>query len=80
MKEILYELRRRGVFTVVGGPWVTVREDDFVDLADVIFVGEPEETWPRFLAEWGAGRHQIRYEQAERRASSSALESGRAVV
>jgi radical SAM superfamily enzyme YgiQ (UPF0313 family) len=70
MKEILYELRRRGVFTVVGGPWVTVREDDFVDLADVIFVGEPEETWPRFLAEWGAGRHQIRYEQAERRASS----------
>ena len=69
MKEILFELKRRGVFTVVGGPWVTVREDDLADLADVIFVGEAEETWPRFLAEWGAGRHQIRYEQAERRAS-----------
>ncbi len=66
MKEILFELKRRGVFTVVGGPWVTVREDDLADLADVIFVGEAEETWPRFLAEWSVGRHQIRYEQAER--------------
>src|SRR6266567_1629829 len=46
MKEILFELKRRGVFTVVGGPWVTVREDDLADLADVIFVGEAEETWP----------------------------------
>jgi radical SAM superfamily enzyme YgiQ (UPF0313 family) len=66
MKEVLFELKRRGVFTVVGGPWVTVREDDLADLADVIFVGEAEETWPRFLAEWSAGHHQTRYEQAER--------------
>jgi radical SAM superfamily enzyme YgiQ (UPF0313 family) len=66
MKEILSELKRRGAFTVVGGPWVTVREDDLADLADVIFIGEAEETWPRFLAEWGDGRHQTRYEQAER--------------
>ena len=27
MREILAELSRRGVFTVVGGPWVTVKED-----------------------------------------------------
>src|SRR4051794_29341222 len=52
MREILTELKRRGIFTVVGGPWVTVREDYFGDLADVIFVGEAEETWPRFLQEW----------------------------
>jgi radical SAM superfamily enzyme YgiQ (UPF0313 family) len=66
MKEILCELKRRGVFTVVGGPWVTVREDDLADLADVIFIGEAEETWPLFLAEWEDGRHQARYEQAGR--------------
>ncbi|MBV8676022.1 MAG: B12-binding domain-containing radical SAM protein, partial [Planctomycetaceae bacterium] len=66
MKEILANLKRRGVFTVVGGPWVTVREDYFGDLADVIFVGEAEETWPRFLSEWGQGLHQVRYEQAEK--------------
>jgi radical SAM superfamily enzyme YgiQ (UPF0313 family) len=66
MKEILDELKRRGVFTVVGGPWVTVQEDDIAGLADVIFIGEAEETWPRFLVEWSEGRHGTRYEQAER--------------
>jgi radical SAM superfamily enzyme YgiQ (UPF0313 family) len=66
MKEILTELKRRGCYCVVGGPWITVQEDYFGDLVDAIFVGEAEETWPRFLSEWGHGRHQYRYEQAER--------------
>jgi radical SAM superfamily enzyme YgiQ (UPF0313 family) len=64
MKEILTELKRRGAFTVVGGPLVTVQEDYFEGLADVIFIGEAEETWPRFLLEWQEGRHAARYEQA----------------
>jgi radical SAM superfamily enzyme YgiQ (UPF0313 family) len=64
MREILTELKQRGAFTVVGGPWVTVQEDYFGDLADVIFVGEAEETWPQFLRDWQGGRHQRRYEQA----------------
>lgn len=66
MHEILAELRRRGCFTVVGGAWVTVREDDLKGLADVIFIGEAEESWPRFLAEWSEGRHAGRYEQPGR--------------
>jgi radical SAM superfamily enzyme YgiQ (UPF0313 family) len=66
MREILEELKRRGVFTVVGGPWITVQEDAFEELADVIFVGEAEETWPRFLREWQQGVHASRYEQAEK--------------
>ena len=66
MKEILTELKRRGVFTVVGGPLVTVQEDYFEGMADVIFVGEAEETWPRFLGEWKHRLHQYRYEQAEK--------------
>src|SRR3954462_3725337 len=66
MKEILTELKRRGVFTVVGGALVTVMEDSFEGMADVIFVGEAEETWPRFLGEWEQGLHQYRYEQAEK--------------
>jgi radical SAM superfamily enzyme YgiQ (UPF0313 family) len=66
MVEVLTELKRRGAFTVVGGPWVSVQEDYFGDLADVIFVGEAEETWPLFLREWADGRHAARYEQAER--------------
>ena len=67
MKEILDRAEAaRAVSRVVGGPWVTVQEDYFGDLADVIFVGEAEETWPRFLQEWKQGLHQYRYEQAEK--------------
>lgn len=63
MRDILTELKTRGCFTVVGGPWVTVQDDYFGALADVVFVGEAEETWPRFLQDWEAGRHEARYEQ-----------------
>jgi radical SAM superfamily enzyme YgiQ (UPF0313 family) len=66
MQEILEELKRRGVFCVVGGPWVTVQEDSFGDLADVIFVGEAEDTWPQFLNDFEARTHQSRYEQKDR--------------
>jgi|SRR5271166_602785 len=66
MREILRELKSRGVFTIVGGPWVSVQEDYFDGLADVIFVGEAETTWPQFLTEWTQHRHQRRYEQLER--------------
>jgi radical SAM superfamily enzyme YgiQ (UPF0313 family) len=65
MRAILTELRSRGLFTVVGGPWISVVEDFFEGLVDVIFVGEAEETWPRFLDEWRRGEHSPRYEQAE---------------
>jgi len=64
MKAILEELKERGVFTIVGGAWITVKEDYFDGLADVMFVGEADETWPQFLNEWSRGEHQERYEQA----------------
>jgi radical SAM superfamily enzyme YgiQ (UPF0313 family) len=66
MREILVELRRRGVLVVVGGPWVSVHEEYFAGLADVIFVGEAEETWPEFLRDYESGQWKPRYEQKER--------------
>jgi hypothetical protein len=66
MREILETLNLHGVFTVVGGPWVTVQEDYFEDVTDVIFVGEAEETWPQFLNEWQQGLQQYRYDQLEK--------------
>src|SRR3954447_11680098 len=49
MREILRELHARRVFAVVGGPWITVAENWYDGLVDVIFVGEAEQTWPQFL-------------------------------
>lgn len=66
MLEILQELRKRGIFAVVGGPWVTVSEEYFGNLAEVIFVGEAEETWPQFLIDFQAGNWSKRYEQTNK--------------
>jgi len=66
MLEILQELRKRGIFAVVGGPWVSVSEEYFGNLAEVIFVGEAEETWPQFLLDFQAGNWEKRYEQANK--------------
>ncbi|MEW4568226.1 DUF4070 domain-containing protein [Tautonia sp. JC769] len=68
MIEILRELKDRGHFTIVGGPWITVAEgwEAFEGLVDVAFIGEAEETWPRFLDEWQRGEHADRYEQADK--------------
>jgi radical SAM superfamily enzyme YgiQ (UPF0313 family) len=35
-------------------------------LADVIFIGEADETWPQFLRDWEQGCHKSRYEQHEK--------------
>ncbi|WP_337174979.1 radical SAM protein [Paludisphaera sp.] len=67
MKEIHAELKARGCFTVMGGPWITVQEDYFDDEPpNAIFIGEAEETWPQFIREWEQGLHQYRYEQVEK--------------
>ncbi|MFM8443679.1 MAG: B12-binding domain-containing radical SAM protein [Methylococcus sp.] len=66
MREIARWVKSLGKFLVVGGPWITVREDDLAGLADVVFVGEADQTWPLFLRDWALGSHQTRYEQTER--------------
>jgi radical SAM superfamily enzyme YgiQ (UPF0313 family) len=66
MREIVVEFKKRNVFTVVGGPWVSVNESSFADLADAVFVGEAEETWPQFLEHWKKGAPASRYEQSEK--------------
>lgn len=66
IREILTEVRALGAFTVVGGPMATVEPEELEDLADVIFVGEADVTWPQFINEWEAGRHACRYEQHDK--------------
>ncbi len=66
MDSIVTELKDRGCFVVIGGPWVTVEEDYFGDRVDVVFIGEAEVTWPRFLKEWQEGDYGQRYEQTDK--------------
>jgi radical SAM superfamily enzyme YgiQ (UPF0313 family) len=66
LMEIVEEVKTRGIMVAVGGPMATVEPEVFEGLADVIFVGEADVTWPQFLHEWEEGRHKNRYEQAEK--------------
>jgi radical SAM superfamily enzyme YgiQ (UPF0313 family) len=66
LREILKEVRARGVLTVVGGAMATVEPEQLEGLADVIFEGEADATWPQFLREWEEGHYRARYVQAER--------------
>ncbi len=64
--QILVKLREMGIFTVVGGPYASVKESFFDGLCDVTFVGEAETTWPQFLDDYSRGRPtEVRYEQAK---------------
>jgi len=65
-RQILLKLQELKVFTVVGGPFVSVQEEFFDGLCDVLFVGEAETTWPQFLDDFSRGlATERRYEQAQ---------------
>lgn len=65
-RQILLKLQELHLFTVVGGPFVSVQEEFFAGLCDVMFVGEAETTWPQFLEDFASGKPtQPRYEQAQ---------------
>jgi radical SAM superfamily enzyme YgiQ (UPF0313 family) len=53
--------RARGVFVALGGLHVTSLPDEAAPHADAVFLGPGEQTFPRFLADFRAGRPQPRY-------------------
>ena len=59
------QFRDRGAKVVLGGPHVTLMPDEAQAHADVIFIGEAETLWPRFLAEFEAGNYDARYQCVE---------------
>jgi radical SAM superfamily enzyme YgiQ (UPF0313 family) len=66
IREILIRLRELKVFSVVGGPFVTVDEGFFAGLCDVTFIGEAETIWPKFLNDYSRGLPtEARYKQEQ---------------
>jgi radical SAM superfamily enzyme YgiQ (UPF0313 family) len=53
--------RAKGAYVALGGLHVTTLPDEACQHADSIFLGPGEDTWPRFLADYRAGRPQPRY-------------------
>jgi len=64
--EVADLFRKRGLTVCGGGPGVSGSPDRCRDDYDVLFIGEAELTWPRFLRDWEAGRYKSEYRQIEK--------------
>jgi radical SAM superfamily enzyme YgiQ (UPF0313 family) len=54
--EIAAAFRGRGRRVAIGGPYPTLCPERFAGVADVVFVGEAEYTWPQFCRDLRHGR------------------------
>ncbi len=59
--DLAARFRERGITVALGGPHVTLLPDEAQAHADVIFIGEAESQWARFLAELETGNYDKRY-------------------
>lgn len=57
--------RQQGKTVVIGGPIADDLPDECQQHADVVFIGEAEYTWPKFIQEYRGGQHQQRYHQTD---------------
>ncbi|MGE5664893.1 MAG: B12-binding domain-containing radical SAM protein [Deltaproteobacteria bacterium] len=64
--EIARAFRERGRTVVMGGSFPTLTPGLCRPHADVIFIGEAERTWPRFVGDFERGRWVDAYEEKER--------------
>ncbi len=63
--EIAEKFRERGVYVVMGGFHVSNLPDEAAIYADSVFIGEVEETWPKFIEDFRNNRPRSLY-RAER--------------
>jgi radical SAM superfamily enzyme YgiQ (UPF0313 family) len=64
--ELAAEFRRRGRLVVAGGPLASLCPEELEGRVDVLFIGEAEYTWPRFLQDYARGRWQPEYRQDDK--------------
>ena len=65
-KEIAQVFRQREIPIAIGGVGASSAPERYRDVADILFVGEAELTWPRFIADWESGSYRHEYTQAEK--------------
>ncbi|MFO0969101.1 MAG: hypothetical protein U0793_26400 [Gemmataceae bacterium] len=64
--EMADRFRALGKLVVLGGPMANLIPQDCRPHCDVLFEGEAEYTWPRFLDDYCAGNHADRYYEEEK--------------
>jgi radical SAM superfamily enzyme YgiQ (UPF0313 family) len=64
--EIADRFRAQGKTVVIGGPMANLLPDECREHCDVLFEGEAEYTWPRFLHEHAEGRPADHYVEREK--------------
>jgi radical SAM superfamily enzyme YgiQ (UPF0313 family) len=64
--EIADRFRASGKTVVLGGPMANLLPDECRAHCDVLFEGEAEYTWPRFVREYAVGTHAAGYVEAEK--------------
>ena len=63
IQEICAGFRKRGIAVALGGTYASINPDQCDGLADHLFIGEAEYTWPVFLRAWVQGRANPVYHQ-----------------
>jgi radical SAM superfamily enzyme YgiQ (UPF0313 family) len=61
--ELCRIFKNRGKQVALGGTYASIESDKCEKLADYLFVGESEVTWPLFLKEWIQGKARPLYHQ-----------------
>ncbi|MFO0880388.1 MAG: DUF4070 domain-containing protein [Gemmataceae bacterium] len=64
--EVADRFRALGKLVVIGGPMANLIPDECRVHCDILFEGEAEYTWPRFLREFSEGRHAKHYVETEK--------------
>lgn len=65
IQELCRDFAMREIPVALGGTYASICPEQCGELADYLFIGEAEHTWPRFLREWMAGKARPLYHQQE---------------
>lgn len=63
IRQICKAFKKTGTPVALGGTYASIEHDQCEDLADYLFIGEAEYTWPEFLRQWIDGKAQKVYKQ-----------------
>jgi radical SAM superfamily enzyme YgiQ (UPF0313 family) len=64
--ELSRIFREKGILVAIGGPGVSGTPDRCRNQFDVLFIGEAELTWPKFLKDWKTGTWRTEYRQIDK--------------